>query len=183
MAQFKDNGKLKFLIIDCGHHFECEYGVLVIWTTKVRVKPGKVNEHAPEYVFRQPSINLFYIMYYINSNEIISPLVTPLMDTSKRAREYIVEISLNDAPVWRQIHPLRWHRWRDPLRWRRLSAGGLRWSFVLRGDSADYQGYWYRSQFDENFDPANFDILSARRRLYDYERTISEVLHGFYERW
>lgn len=38
-------------------------------------------------------------MYYINSNEIISPLVTPLMDTSKRAREYIVEISLNDAPV------------------------------------------------------------------------------------
>lgn len=40
----------------------------------------------------------------------------------------------------------------------------------------------YRSLFDENFDPANFDILSARRRLYDYERTISEVLHGFYER-
>lgn len=30
MAQFKDNGKLKLLIIDCGHHFECKYGVLVI---------------------------------------------------------------------------------------------------------------------------------------------------------
>lgn len=28
MAQFKDNGKLKLLIIDCGNHFECEYGVL-----------------------------------------------------------------------------------------------------------------------------------------------------------
>lgn len=38
-------------------------------------------------------------MYYIDPNEIISSLVTPLMDTSKRAREYIVEISLNDAPV------------------------------------------------------------------------------------
>ena len=38
-------------------------------------------------------------MYHISPNEIISSLVTPLMDTSKRAREYIVEISLNDAPV------------------------------------------------------------------------------------
>ena len=38
-------------------------------------------------------------MYYIDPHEIISSLVTPLMDTSKRAREYIVEISLNDAPV------------------------------------------------------------------------------------
>ena len=25
-------------------------------------------------------------------------------------------------------------------------------------------------------------IRSVRRRLYDYERSISEVLHGFYER-
>ena len=38
-------------------------------------------------------------MYYIDPNEIISSLVTPLLDTSKRAREYIVEISLNDPPV------------------------------------------------------------------------------------
>ena len=38
-------------------------------------------------------------MYYIDPHEIISSLVTPLMDASKRAREYIVEISLNDAPV------------------------------------------------------------------------------------
>ena len=40
----------------------------------------------------------------------------------------------------------------------------------------------YHSQFDENFDAAHFDIHSTRRRLYDYERTIGEVLHGFYER-
>ena len=38
-------------------------------------------------------------MYYFDPHEIISSLVTPLMDTSKRAREYVVEISLNDAPV------------------------------------------------------------------------------------
>ena len=38
-------------------------------------------------------------MYYFDPHEIISSLVTPLMDVSKRAREYIVEISLNDAPV------------------------------------------------------------------------------------
>ena len=38
-------------------------------------------------------------MYYFDPHEIISSLVTPLMDTSKRAREYIVEISLDDAPV------------------------------------------------------------------------------------
>ena len=50
-------------------------------------------------------------------------------------------------------------------------------------DPEDPHYDWYRSQFDENFDPAHFDILSVRRRLYDYERTISEVLHGFYERW
>lgn len=38
-------------------------------------------------------------MYYFDPHEIISSLVMPLMDTSKRAREYIVEISLDDAPV------------------------------------------------------------------------------------
>lgn len=38
-------------------------------------------------------------MYYFDPHEIISSLVTPLMDLSKRPREYIVEISLNDAPV------------------------------------------------------------------------------------
>ena len=27
-----------------------------------------------------------------------------------------------------------------------------------------------------------FKVISVRRRLYDYERDISEVLHGFYER-
>ena len=38
-------------------------------------------------------------MYYIDPHEIISSLVTPLMDVSKRAREIIVAFSLNDAPV------------------------------------------------------------------------------------
>lgn len=38
------------------------------------------------------------MLYYFDPHEIISSLVTPLMDASKRAREYIVEISLNDAP-------------------------------------------------------------------------------------
>ena len=36
-----------------------------------------------------------------------------------------------------------------------------------------------------NFDPGAFTpahLNTARRRLYDYERTIGEVLHGFYER-
>lgn len=38
-------------------------------------------------------------MYYFDPHEIISSLVMPLMDLSKRAREYIVEISLDEAPV------------------------------------------------------------------------------------
>ena len=38
-------------------------------------------------------------MYNIYQNEIVSSFVTPLLDSSKRSREYIVEISLNDAPV------------------------------------------------------------------------------------
>lgn len=38
-------------------------------------------------------------MYYFAPHEIISSLVTPLIDVYKRTREYIVETSLNDAPV------------------------------------------------------------------------------------
>ena len=38
-------------------------------------------------------------MYNIYQNEIVSSFVTPLLDSSKRSREYIVDISLNDAPV------------------------------------------------------------------------------------
>ena len=34
----------------------------------------------------------------------------------------------------------------------------------------------------DGFGPARFDLRSARRRLYDYERPIGEVLNGFYER-
>lgn len=235
-------------------------------------------------------------MYYFDPHEIISSLVTPLMDTSKRAREYIVEISLNDAPVpvvrwlsvpsnlyvghfvyelvyamgwdgyhlteltqgdtlWRstkekamdaesgleyeEIYPgikvrnsfratvsqlLKkvgdecsltydmgdsWHHTVRLVEIRRYEDKYIRFGDIggeiLSGEGAcptedcgGVSGYeeilriikdpedphydWYRSQFDENFDPAHFDILSARRRICDYERTISEVLHGFYER-
>ena len=38
-------------------------------------------------------------MYNIYQNEIVSSFVTPLLDSSKRSREYIVDISLNDAPA------------------------------------------------------------------------------------
>lgn len=38
-------------------------------------------------------------MYYFDPHEIILSLVMLLMDVSMRAREYIVEISLSDAPV------------------------------------------------------------------------------------
>lgn len=38
-------------------------------------------------------------MLSFNPHEMISFYLTPLQDSSKRAREYIVEISLNDAPV------------------------------------------------------------------------------------
>ena len=38
-------------------------------------------------------------MYYFDPQEIISCLVMPLTDVSKRAREYIVEVSLDEAPV------------------------------------------------------------------------------------
>ena len=46
----------------------------------------------------------------------------------------------------------------------------------------EYEYEHFQSMLGPHFDPAFFDILSARRHLYDYERTISEVLHGFYER-
>ena len=38
-------------------------------------------------------------MYHFNPHEIILSFVTPLVDASKRAREYVVEISLDDAPA------------------------------------------------------------------------------------
>lgn len=38
-------------------------------------------------------------MNYLNPEHIISSLVTPLMDSSKRSREFIVEISLDNSPV------------------------------------------------------------------------------------
>lgn len=38
------------------------------------------------------------------------------------------------------------------------------------------------SLFGPHFDPAVFGIRAIRRRLYDYERNIGEVLHVFYER-
>ena len=235
-------------------------------------------------------------MYYFDPHEIISSLVTSLMDTSKRAREYIVEISLNDAPVpvvrrlsvpsnlyvghlvyelvyamgwdgyhltelkqgdtlWRstkekamdaesgleygEIYPgmkvrnsfratvsqllkkvgdecsltydmgdswhhtvrlFEIHRYEDKeIRFSNIGVeilsgegacplddcGGV-WGYeeILRiiQDPDDPHYDWYHSQFGKDFDPAYFDIRSIRRRLYDYERTISEVLHGFYER-
>lgn len=40
-----------------------------------------------------------HAMCYFDPHKIISSLVMPLMDASKRLREYIVGISLNDAPV------------------------------------------------------------------------------------
>ena len=55
---------------------------------------------------------------------------------------------------------------------------------ILRiyNDPDDYEYERFVSLLGKGFDPSYFDIRSARRRLYDYERTISEVLHGFYER-
>ena len=38
-------------------------------------------------------------MYHIGYSETITSFLTPLLDSSKRQREYIVEISLDDAPV------------------------------------------------------------------------------------
>ena len=49
-------------------------------------------------------------------------------------------------------------------------------------DPEEYEYERFRSLLGNNFDPAFFDIRPIRRRFYDYERTIGEVLHGFYER-
>ena len=240
-------------------------------------------------------------MYYFDPHEIISSLVMPLMDASKRAREYILEISLDDAPVpvvrrlsvpsnlyvghfvyvlvyamgwdgyhlteltqgdtlWRSTkekamdaesdldyeecypgmkvrnsfratvsqmlkkvgdecsltydmgdswhHTVRLvevHRYEDAqIRFTNIGVellsgtgacppedcGGISgYEEILRiiqdpedsvmpgSDRASLQ-----SLLGKDFDPSFFDIRSARRRLYDYERTIGEVLHGFYER-
>ena len=240
-------------------------------------------------------------MHYFDPYEIISSLVMPLMDTSKRAREYIVEISLNDAPVrvvrrlsvpsnlyvghfvyvlvyamgwdgyhlteltqgdtlWRstkekamdaesdldyeECYPgmkvrnsfratvsqlLKkvgdecsltydmgdsWHHTVRLVEIRRYEDAQIRFSNIgvelLSGtgacppeDCGGVSGYEeilriikdpedsvmpgsdrasLQSLLGKNFDPSFFDIRSARRRLYDYERTIGEVLHGFYER-
>ena len=235
-------------------------------------------------------------MYYFDPHEIISSLVTPLMDTSKQAREYIVEISLNDAPVpvarrlsvpsnlyvghfvyvlvyamgwdgyhlteltqgdalWRstkekamdaesdldyeECYPgmkvrnsfratvsqlLKkvgdecsltydlgdsWHHTVRLVEIRRYEDKEIRFSNIgvelLSGEGAcppddcgGVSGYedilriikdpedcnheHFRSLLGEGFDPASFDFRAIRRRLYDYEQTIGEVLHGFYER-
>lgn len=49
-------------------------------------------------------------------------------------------------------------------------------------DPEDLNYEQFRSQLGDMFAPSRFDLSSARRRLYDYERTIGEVLQGFYER-
>ena len=240
-------------------------------------------------------------MYYFDPHEIISSLVMPLMDTSKRVREYIVEISLDDAPVpvvrrlsvpsnlyvghfvyvlvyamgwdgyhlteltqgdtlWRstkekamdaesdldyeECYPgmkvrnsvratvsqlLKkvgdecsltydmgdsWHHTVRLVEVRRYEDAQIRFSNIgvelLSGtgacppeDCGGVSGYEdilriiknpedsvmpgsdrasLRSLLGKDFDPTFFDISPIRRRFYDYERTIVEVLHGFYER-
>ena len=240
-------------------------------------------------------------MYYFDPHEIISSLVMPLMDTSKRVREYIVEISLDDAPVpvvrrlsvpsnlyvghfvyvlvyamgwdgyhlteltqgdtlWRstkekamdaesdldyeECYPgmkvrnsfratvsqlLKkvgdecsltydmgdsWHHTVRLVEIRRYEDAQIRFSNIgvelLSGtgacppeDCGGVSGYEdilriiknpedsvmpgsdrasLRSLLGKDFDPTFFDISPIRRRFYDYERTIVEVLHGFYER-
>lgn len=235
-------------------------------------------------------------MNYFDPHEIISSLVMPLIDTTKRAREYIVEISLDDAPVsvvrwlsvpsnlyvghfvyvlvyamgwdgyhltelmqgntlWRstkekamdaesgmeyeELYPgmkvrnsfratvsqlLKkvgdecsltydlgdsWHHTVRLVEIRRYEDKEIRFSNIgvelLSGEGAcppddcgGVSGYedilrilqdpedcnhgHFRSLLGEGFDPAFFDFRATRRRLYDYERTIGEVLHGFYER-
>lgn len=49
-------------------------------------------------------------------------------------------------------------------------------------DPEDYEYERFVALLGNGFNPAYFDFRSARRRLYDYERTIGEVLQGFYER-
>ena len=235
-------------------------------------------------------------MYHIGYSETITSFLTPLLDSSKRQREYIVEISLDDAPVkvvrrlsvpsnlyvghfiyelvyamgwdghhlteltqdgilWRskkeremdaesgmdyeEMFPDKkvrnsfqatvsqllkkvgdecsllydlgdsWHhtvrlveinRYEDKTIWYTSvgvevlsgegtcppdDCGGVSgYEEILRiiNDPDDYEYERFVSLLGKGFDPSYFDIRSARRRLYDYERTISEVLHGFYER-
>ena len=235
-------------------------------------------------------------MYYFNPQEIISSLVMPLMDASKRAREYIVEISLNDAPervtrrlsvpsnlyvghlVYELVYAMGWDGchlteltqgntlWRSTKEKAMDAESGLEYeelypdmkvrnSFratvsqllknvgdecfltydmgdswhhtvrlveirryeykdilfsnigveILSGEGAcppedcggvsgyeeilriikdpdEYEYERFTSLLGKNYDPAFFDIRYARLRLYDYERTIGEVLHGLYER-
>ena len=231
-------------------------------------------------------------MYYFDPHEIISSHVTPLMDETKRAREYIVEISLDEAPVrvtrrlsvpsnlyvghfvYELVYAMGWDgyhlteltqrntiwrstkekamdldsgieypdmkirnsfratvsqllkkvgdecsliydmgdSWQHTVRLveiRRYEDKPIRFSSVgveiLSGEGAcppddcggvygyevilrtiqnpeEYVYEHYCSMLGDHFDPAYFDIRAARRRIYDYERTISEVLHGFYER-
>lgn len=235
-------------------------------------------------------------MHYLNPEHIISSLVTPLMDSSKRTREYVVEISLDDAPVpvlrrlsvpsnlyighfvYCLVYAMGWEGYhlteltQDGVLWRSTKeramdadAGieyeemfpgakvrnsfratvsqllrkvgdecsltydlGDSWHHTIRlaeirryednllhyagvgveilsgkgacppEDCGGVSGYEeilsiikdpdhyeydrFQSLLGPHFDPAFFDKRSATRRLYDYERTISEVQHGFYER-
>lgn len=235
-------------------------------------------------------------MYYFGQSEIVTSFVTPLLDSSKRSKEYVVEISLNDAPVrvvrrlsvpsnlyvghfiyelvyamgwdgyhltvltqdgilWRstkeremdadsgleyeELYPEKkvrnsfratvsqllkkvgdecsllydmgdsWHhtvrlveinRYEDKTIWDTSvgmevlsgegtcppeDCGGVSgYEEILRiiNDPDDYEYERYVSLLGKGFDPAYFDIRSARRRIYDYERTVGEVLNGFYVR-
>lgn len=63
-------------------------------------------------------------------------------------------------------------------------GGVLSYEEIMRiiKDPEDCEYERFRSLLWPQFDPAFFEIRSARCRLHDYERTINEVLHGFYER-
>lgn len=110
-------------------------------------------------------------MYYFGPHEIISSLVTSLMDESKRAREYIVEISLNDAPV-RVARRLS-----VPSN---LYVGHFVYVLVY---AMGWDGYHLTelTQGDTLWRSTKEKAMDAESDL-DYERTIGEVLHGFYER-
>ena len=63
-------------------------------------------------------------------------------------------------------------------------GGGSGYEEILRiyNDPDDYEYERFVSLLGKGFDPSYFDISSARRRIYDYERTIGEVLNSFYVR-
>ena len=235
-------------------------------------------------------------MYYLNPEKIISSLVTPLMDSSKRSREFIVEISLDGAPVpvvrrlsvpsnlyvghfiYCLVYAMGWdgshltELTQDGVLWRSTKEramdadagivygemfGGVKvrnsfratvsqlfkkvgdecsltydmgdsWHHTIRlaeirryednlilyagvgveiisgegacppddcggvsgyeeilrivNDPEHYEYERFHSLLGPHFDPAFFDKRAVRRRLYDYERTVSEVQQGFYER-